>query len=179
MANKVSQRLGVLRRVRRHLTSDTCKMLYNSLVLPIFDYCDVVIANINASHLNRLQRLQERAAKIILGHAVDDVNDCILKWLNVKQRHDLHTVTLVYKMKHGLAPEYLDNLLENVSDISNYQTRSSTNGDLSVPLVKLKTKQRTFGYRATKLWNSLPLNIRGSTSLEAFKSACTGFIVQS
>ncbi len=56
-AAKISQQLGVLRRVRRHLTLDTVKKLYNSLVmlprfddcdvvkvivLPLFDYCDVV-----------------------------------------------------------------------------------------------------------------------------------------
>ncbi len=36
MANPISQRLGVLKRVRRHLTNETSKMLYNSLVLPLF-----------------------------------------------------------------------------------------------------------------------------------------------
>ncbi len=41
-AGKISQQLGVLRRVRRHLTLDTTKMLNNSLVLPFVDYCDVV-----------------------------------------------------------------------------------------------------------------------------------------
>ncbi len=55
-AGKISQQLGVLR-VRRHLTIDTAKMLYNSLVLPLFDYCDVV---------RRLQKLQNRGAHIIL-----------------------------------------------------------------------------------------------------------------
>ncbi len=54
-AGKLSQRLDVLRRVRRHLTLDTAKMLYNSLVLSLFNYCDVVIGNLNKTNLRRLQ----------------------------------------------------------------------------------------------------------------------------
>ncbi len=65
-AGKISQRLGVLGRVRRHLTLDTAKMLYNSLVLPLFDYCDMVIGNLNKTNLRRLQKLQNRGGRIIL-----------------------------------------------------------------------------------------------------------------
>ncbi len=65
-ASKTSQRLDVLRRVRRHLTLDTAKMLHNSLVLPLFDYCDMVIGNLNKTNLRRLQKLQNRGGRIIL-----------------------------------------------------------------------------------------------------------------
>ena len=82
-------------------------MLYNSLVLPLFDYCDVVIDNLNTSYLNRLQRLQEHAVKIILGHMAHSVHDSKIKWFNVKERHDLHTMTMVYKIKNNLAPDYV------------------------------------------------------------------------
>ena len=42
ICSKISQRLGVLRRVRPYLTFDTTKMLYNAMVLPLFDYTAVV-----------------------------------------------------------------------------------------------------------------------------------------
>ncbi len=66
MVNNISQRLGVLKRVRRHLTGETSQMLYNSLDLLLCDDCDFVIANSNSSHLNRLQKLQNRGVRIIL-----------------------------------------------------------------------------------------------------------------
>ncbi len=63
---KIFHQLGVHRRVRRHLTLDTAKILYNSLVLPLIDYCDVATANLNKTNLIRLQKLQNIGACIII-----------------------------------------------------------------------------------------------------------------
>ncbi len=109
-AGKISQRLGMLRRVRRHLTLDTAKMLYNSLVLPLVDYCDMVIGNLNKINLRRLQKLQNRGACIILkAYIRTHINDMMsdLKWLTIEQRHKLHTSVMVYKVMNSLAPNYL------------------------------------------------------------------------
>ncbi len=65
-AGKISHRLGVLRRVRRRQTVDTANMPYNSLVPPLFDYCDMVIGNLNKTNLRRLQKLQHSGACTIL-----------------------------------------------------------------------------------------------------------------
>ena len=40
ISNKISRRLGVLKRVSSLLDINTAKLLFNSLILPIFDYCD-------------------------------------------------------------------------------------------------------------------------------------------
>ena len=39
---KVGKRVGVLWRLRRNITIHAAFEMYNSLILPIFDYCDVV-----------------------------------------------------------------------------------------------------------------------------------------
>ncbi len=106
-AGQISERLSVLRRVRRRQTVDTAKMLYNSLVLPLFDYCDVVIGNLNKTNLRRLQKLQNRGARIILkAESRTHINDMMsdLKWLTIEQRHKLHTSVMVYKVMKRLAP---------------------------------------------------------------------------
>jgi hypothetical protein len=181
VAGKISKRLGVLKRVRRHLNLFTAKMLYNALVLPMFDYCDVVLSNMNLSQLDRLQKLQNRGARILLGldsrsHVTDMMEN--LKWLNVKQRCELHTATMVYKIKNNIAPPYLTQLLSNEHSSHSYETRSTIRGDLNVPNARLKAKQRTFQYRGSNIWNELPINIRNAPSLNAFKSACTAFMLQ-
>ena len=57
--SKVNQRLGLLRRIK-HLLPFTARLLfYNSLVLPIFDYADLVWGDKNNVELmNDLQVLQ-------------------------------------------------------------------------------------------------------------------------
>ena len=42
IGNKISSRLGILRRGRKVLLKPTCQMLYNTIVLPLFDYCSPV-----------------------------------------------------------------------------------------------------------------------------------------
>lgn len=67
VVNKVNQRLGVLRRVKQMLPLQSHLTLYYSLILPLFDYGDIVWGNKNNSTLmENLQILQNKAAKIIL-----------------------------------------------------------------------------------------------------------------
>ena len=67
MTSKVNQRLGLLRRIK-HLLPFTARLLfYNSLVLPISDYADLVWGDKNnVTLMNDLQVLQNKATKIIL-----------------------------------------------------------------------------------------------------------------
>ena len=97
MCKKISQRLGVIRRIRHIIKDKTCKLLCNALVIPYFDYCDVIINNTFAKHINRLQKLQNRSARCILkehhrAHASEMLDT--LGWLNVSKRTELHQLSI-------------------------------------------------------------------------------------
>ena len=66
--SKVNQRLGLLPRRTKHLLPFQARLLfYNSVVLPIFDHADLVWGDKNnATIMNDLQIMQNKAAKIIL-----------------------------------------------------------------------------------------------------------------
>ncbi len=66
MCSKLSRSLGILRRVKFNLPKETLYMLYNSIVLPLFDYRDVVNGNCSACTLKKLQVLQNRGARMLL-----------------------------------------------------------------------------------------------------------------
>ncbi len=63
MRSKLSRRLGILRRLKFNLPKETLYMLYYSIVLPHFDYGDVVYGNCSAITLKRLQVLQNKVLK--------------------------------------------------------------------------------------------------------------------
>ncbi len=94
-------------------------------------------------------------------------------WLDVKQRHKLHTAVMVYKVNNYLALSYMTRLLSNVSEVNSYNTRVVT-----IENASLNTKNKTFQWRATQIWNALPVSLRGTISLIMFKSVCAKFIVQ-
>ena len=54
-----------LRRARPYVPAETLILIYQALVQPLFDYCDVVWENISKGLTERLQKLQNGAAQII------------------------------------------------------------------------------------------------------------------
>ena len=69
-AQKISSAIGGLRRVKPFVPLKTMHTIYNALIQPHFDYCDVVWANINKGLADRIQKLQNRSARIITGSRI-------------------------------------------------------------------------------------------------------------
>ncbi len=67
LVSKVNNRIGLLRRVRNVLPTKTLVMLYTSLIILHFDYCDAVWGNAGNTLLSKFDVLQKTAGKVILG----------------------------------------------------------------------------------------------------------------
>ena len=167
---KVNQRLGLLRRVRRHLLPFQARLLfYNSLILPIFDYADIVWGDKNnIGIMNNLQILQNKAAKIILDRPLQSSATealVILKWPNLEQRRFYHRCAFVYKCKNELTDHNM-NLSRN-SDVHHHNTR---NNDLfRLPRVLRNWGKQRVCYHAVQDWNSLDKDTRNVASISGFK----------
>ncbi len=91
-----------------------------------------------------------------------------LHWLPVKYRIQYKLATLAFRHFDSTLPPYLS------SSLCTYQPsrslRSSTERLLKIPKTNLKTfGERSFGYTAPTVWNSLPADLRASPSLPTFK----------
>ena len=64
--NSVNRKIGLLYRTRSFLKGDTLNTIYQSVVLPSLEYCDVVWGNAAKKYLCKLTKLQNRAGKTIL-----------------------------------------------------------------------------------------------------------------
>ena len=70
MGKKISSRLALLRRARKVLPKSACVTLYNTMVLPLFDYYTVVWDSCGQGSKSYLDKLNHRAACIIEDRAV-------------------------------------------------------------------------------------------------------------
>ena len=129
VVNKVNQRLGVLRRVKQMLPLQSRLTLYNSLILPLFDYGDIVWGDKNNSTLmENLQILQNKAAKIILyRHPHDSASEALdsLGWKPLHLRRRFHRCTPIFKCLNGLIDfdfNFVRNNLVHNYNISNSLT---------------------------------------------------------
>ncbi len=71
VATKVSKGIGMIRRMKAFVPQSTLISVYNSIILPHFDYCSLVWDIGNAYSLEKLQKLQNRAARVITGKSYD------------------------------------------------------------------------------------------------------------
>ncbi len=67
----------------------------------------------------------------------------------------------------GLAPPYLARRYTSRSQTHDRVTRQMD--ELDIPFYRTAAGQRSFLYRATKLWNDLDNNIKDSSSIGVFK----------
>ena len=67
VCKKASSSIGMLKRIMLYLSKPTAKLVYNTTIAPIFDYCGVVWDTCSDTTATKVQQLQNRAARQILG----------------------------------------------------------------------------------------------------------------
>ncbi len=164
--------------LRKYLDDSATETIVHAFVTSRIDYCNSLLNGIPSYLFDRVQRLQNAAARIICGlQKFDHITPSLFKlhWLPVRQRVDFKTLLLTYKCVNGLAPEYLSELL--VSYKQSYNLRSVTdtsNWDeflLKVPKTNLKCcGDRAFSVVAPSLWNVLPYELRSLDDINVFKT---------
>ncbi len=168
LCNKISKRIGVVRRLRSCLDINILNTLYRSMILPVFDYCDVVFCNCSGLNLDRLEKMQNRAARAITGyppwHSATELREK-LGWTSIQNRWLIHKCIYVFKCLNDLVPPYLHSKFNFVNTTHNVNTRSSASKLLAINECHL----RSFKYQGAIEWNKLPQHIRAINSFHIFK----------
>ena len=169
-----------IRRIKQvsKLVSENClKTLAVSFILSKLDYCNALFKNIQGYQIEKLQKLQNFAAKVVLGKSrFDHVTPCLidLHWLPIGYRIDFKIAVTVFKCLNNLAPPYLSELIEIYTP-----SRSLRSSSLNL-LTSKKTHYKTIGdksfeYTAPLVWNKLPLYLRNEKSIDIFKNKLKTF----
>ena len=175
IAKKIASGIGAIKRCRPFINRTTLESVFNALVQPYFNYCSEVWGHCNKSLSNRLQKLQNRAARILTFSSYDTSADPIFEQLNWKRldtQRQIQVATMVYKSIHGLAPDYLGSLFTKYDPP--YNLRNSEN-KLAVPLPRTNFLKNSFSYNGAVIWNSLSPELRQAKSLQSFRNGCRDF----
>ena len=65
ICKKISSGIGALKRVKQFICKDTAEKVYSSLIDPYFNYCSPVWDGLGSQLSSKLQKLQNRAARVI------------------------------------------------------------------------------------------------------------------
>ena len=120
---------------------------------------------------NRLQKFQNRAARVITGANYDVRSGDLLKilrWEPLEVRRNYLKAIFMYKILNGhTAPNLKEYFRSNNEIDNNYNLRNET--DLALPMPKKEFGKKYFNYNGASLWNSLPPDAKSSESLISFK----------
>ena len=163
-------------RIRRFITTEACHHIVRGLVLSRLDYAKALLFGPREADLTRLQRLQNKAARLVMSCGRDQSSSDLLRglhWLPVKQRIIYKPMLYIYKALNDMAPCYISAMthLQN-TDPGEYRQRVRSSSDQTRLIVSRSFKRvgdMSFTIAAARLWNDLPVNLRESQSLPMFK----------
>ena len=141
--------------------------------MPYFPYCCSMWSCWSATEIQHLQRLENRAARVVTNSAYDAHIKPILEklgWKTIQQLICIQTETTTFKSLDYLAPQYLSNLLNKNSSCTSYNFRN-TNADVRLPKINTTQGQKAFSFRGAKTWNSLTIEAKSASSLRQHKKA--------
>ena len=170
---KVSRAVGFLKHAKNFLPRDSLKTLYTGIVEPHFRYCCSVWGCCGSTEINKLQKLQNRAARIVTNSSFDSPSRPLIEelgWKTIEQLISNESETMVFKSLNELAPQYLCGLFAKNSECST-RTLCNTGTDVSLPKNNSANGQKCFSFRGAKLWNSLSAESKQASSLNNFKKS--------
>ena len=148
-------------------------MIFSSLIQPYFDYCSVVWDGCGTTLAGKIQKLQNRAPRVLTSANYDILFEK-RGWIDLQSQRKIAKGTLVYKALNGLAPDYLAQMFTERSRIT-YYTLRDTGGKLALPQARTNYLKDSFSYSGAVLWNSLPNEVRQANTLSQFKTYCSNF----
>ena len=115
ISKKISHNIEIVKCMRSILPQGSLTTLYMTLAEPHFRYCDIVWGQCNEILKDKLQTLQNRAARVICNRRFEDVGDHQellnqLGWLNVRQLFSLDLGVFVFKAINGLIPDQFNEM---------------------------------------------------------------------
>ena len=159
-------------RIRAYLSLEDAKTLIHAFIFSRLDYCNALFSGLPKKTTDRLQLVQNAAARMLTKTRMREHITPVLAslhWLPVVYRIDFKILLLVYKALNGLAPPYLVDCLSRY--VPNRSLRSASADLLTVPkMTYRKYGEAAFCFYGPTAWNKLPVHLRQAASVDIFKA---------
>lgn len=175
IAKKLTSGIGAIRRIREFVDRETLVAIHNAIVQPHFNYCSEVWDTLGEGLSKRLQKLQNRSARIITHMSNETPHQEALKalgWETLEIQRTKAKAKYMFRIVNGMAQACLTDLFTRKQDVTNYSLRGSSTS-LQLPLPKTESGKKSFSYDGAKVWNSIPENLRNCKSVSSFKAEIT------
>ena len=163
--------ISILRKVAPILSLDNKIAIYRSIIEPYFNYCCLVWDGLSETLSNKLQRLQNRAARVITGLPYTVRSTEIRKqlgWSSLSEMRSQQKAIMMYKIVNDLAPSYMADMFTSQYGSQVHSLRNSA-FNFEIPNARTEPYRNSFAFTGAKIWNELPEDFKTAPSLNAFK----------
>ena len=159
ISKTVSRNTGVLSKLRFFLPATSMHLLYNSLILPYLNYCNIGWAYTSNSKLNALFVIQKRTIRICtFSHFRVYAPLLLLTSINFK---------LAFLCSNILIISFLEHFPLSSRRFMKSMTRSRNN--LFLPFTRTLYSSNTLRFTGPRFWNAISSNLRTMPSVGRFK----------
>ena len=139
-----------------HLPEDCKHLFYQSYILPIFDYCDVVWSGLSASLVEKLEVHHRKVLKLLYCKDKLFPSDSLYtttRTTPLSTRRKLHSRLLVHKISLNKVPRHM-------VKYSWFNPVRSTRNAISLPRAHCSSFLKSPIFLSYCAWSSLPLSIK-------------------
>ena len=170
ISNSISKNIGILYKLKDLVSTKSLFTLYNALILPFLNYCNIVWGNCSKTKIESLFLLQKKAIRIcshsnFLDHTTPLFKD--RKTLKLEDIHTFQTAIFMFKYVTNMLPSPFQTFFNYNTNIHTYPTRHSSDFHLNNPRTLLAHK--SIRHHGPDVWNSLPPTLKARTALHSFK----------
>ena len=179
MCKSINFLLWNLAKIRRFIDQDASSNAMRALILSKLAYGNALLFGCNVKDLARLQRLQNRAARIVYQvprrHSTSPLLNS-LHWLPVDKRIRFKILLHVFKVLNGLSPIYLTDYIATYIPPRKGLRSELDITRLVIPRSNRKIGDGSFSVSGPTIWNQLPATLRTSLTVESFKKGLKTYI---
>jgi len=131
-----------------------CRMFNAPFISCRLDYCNALLYGIADGQLQRLQSVQNAAARLVTGtRRTDHITPVLqsLHWLPVRQRVTFKLATLVHNCLNGRAPGYLADDFR-LAGRGRPDSRSAASMMLDIPRTTTSLGDKAFAVAGPRVW---------------------------
>lgn len=175
ICTKLSKNVGVINRLKYKLNRATLKTLYSSLILPYLLYCVIIWGCASQLALDKLEKIQKRAIRVISGASYLAHTSSLFKAMNILKLRDLYhkeVAVFMYRFKFNILP-YCCMHYVSLAIPGKYALR--VEHDFIQEFMRTIIRLNSISGVGPRLWNLLPISLRSSSSLSLFKKHLLGY----
>ena len=167
LVKNAAGQLNFLSRQSKFLNHDAKRIVIESFVLANFNYCPLVWHFCSSEYIKKLERIQERAFRLILVNDHESDYDQLLTKVNkptLEIRRLKFLATEIFKTINNLNPPYMKEIFELNTRRDNADNKLIVQSQHS-----MKYGSYTLRSLGPRIWNKLPVDIRNCNSLLNFR----------